>query len=267
MYKVLIVEDEDIIRKGLSFLINWEKVGCVVAGEAADGEEGLAMIKRLHPDIVICDIRMPVLGGLDMLTASIKQYGYQAILLTGYGEFAYAQKAISLGVREYLLKPVDFDKLNTCIQKIVEEFEEKKKVKEQLITAIQGIEKESLLCSKWLAPGSTKNRLVESVLSYIRENYAQKLSLSEIAEQNNITPSYLIAKFKAATGYTVNDFLNRYRIMQALERMQRPNNRMHIYEIADEVGFSDYKYFIKVFKKYIGHSPNRFLSGDSAARS
>jgi two-component system response regulator YesN len=261
MYKVLIVEDEEPVRKMLTFLMSWEKVGCVVVGEAADGEEGISMIRRLRPDIVICDIRMPVMDGLEMLEASMDMYGYQTILLTGYGEFEFAQKAISLGVQEYLLKPVDFNKLTVCMQKIVCRFDKQKQLQEQFDTATQGVARESLLRSEWLMPGAAQNHLVNTMMDYVRANYFRKLSVKQIAKEIGITPSYLISKFKAATGYTFNDFLNRYRIMQALELMQQPDNRLRIYEIAEEVGFSDYKYFIKVFKKHVGYPPNRFLSG------
>ena len=97
MYKVLIVEDEDIIRKGLMFMVNWQQAGCVVAGEAADGLEGLEKIRETRPDIVIVDINMPVMDGLEMLEKSIQEYGYDAIIVSGYSEFEYARKAITLG--------------------------------------------------------------------------------------------------------------------------------------------------------------------------
>ena len=75
MYKVLIVEDEDIIRKGLLFTVNWQEAGCVVVGEAVDGEEGLEKIRETRPDIVIVDINMPIKDGLAMLEESIGEYG------------------------------------------------------------------------------------------------------------------------------------------------------------------------------------------------
>ena len=120
MYKVLIVEDEDIIRKGLMFMVNWQQAGCVVAGEAADGLEGLEKIRETRPDIVIVDINMPVMDGLEMLEKSIQEYGYDAIIVSGYSEFEYARKAITLGVTEYLLKPVNFNELYDALGKIIQ---------------------------------------------------------------------------------------------------------------------------------------------------
>jgi len=118
MHKVLIVEDEDIMRKGLMFMPKWQEVDCIVVGEAVNGQDGLEKIRRLQPDIVIVDINMPVMDGLEMLEKSIEEYGYDAIIVSGYGEFEYAQKGISLGVTEYLLKPIDYTKLYEAIRKI-----------------------------------------------------------------------------------------------------------------------------------------------------
>ena len=111
MYKVLLAEDEDIIRKGLMFTADWGAWNCLVAGEASDGEEGVEKIRQIKPDIVVADIRMPVKSGLKMLEETIGEYGYEAIILSGYSDFEYARQALRLGVTEYLLKPVDF---NSC---------------------------------------------------------------------------------------------------------------------------------------------------------
>lgn len=263
MYRVLIVEDEDIIRKGIIFMMSWEKAGCVVVGEASDGKEGLEMIDRLGPDIVVSDIRMPVKNGLEMLQESIEEGAYEAILISGFDDFQYAQTAIGLGVREYLLKPVDFKKLAASIGKITKKLDGERQTQQYLEQAINGVDKEALLRSEWLLPGSVKNRYIDSSLEYIRNHYKQKVSLTEFASIHDISASYLNTKFKTATGYTFNDFLNRYRIMKAVEYLQRPDLYLRVYEVAEEVGFSDYKYFNKVFKKYIGHPPFKFLSSNS----
>ena len=104
MYKVLIVEDEDIIRKGLLFMVNWQEADCVVVGEAVDGLEGLEKIRETNPDIVVVDINMPVKDGLSMLEDSIEEYGYDAVHCVRLQlTFEYARKAIRLGVTEYSL--------------------------------------------------------------------------------------------------------------------------------------------------------------------
>ena len=84
MYRVLLVEDEDIIRRGIRNSILWEELGCHVVGEAANGEEGVEAIKELQPDIVITDITMPVMDGLAMIAATKIEYDYAAIIPVSY---------------------------------------------------------------------------------------------------------------------------------------------------------------------------------------
>ncbi len=105
MYKVLIVEDNDIIREDIKHLIDWNKQGYKLVTEAKNGEEGLAMFHRHNPDIVIADIKMPVMSGLEMIDR-IRKTGSRAkfILLTAYEEFEYAKKALYLDVHSYVLK-------------------------------------------------------------------------------------------------------------------------------------------------------------------
>lgn len=120
MHKVIIVEDEDIIRSGLKFQMDWSKVSCSVIAEASSGEEGIEIIKKLKPDIVITDIRLQGISGIEMLKQTMKEVGHKAIIISGYADFSYAKEAISLGVVEYLLKPIRFDELIIAINKILD---------------------------------------------------------------------------------------------------------------------------------------------------
>lgn len=109
MYRVLLVEDEEIIRKGIRYSVPWEECGCSVVGEAENGAAGEEKIAELQPDIVITDITMPVKNGLEMIADTREKFNYIAIILTGYSEFEYAQQAIRNGVSDYVLKPLDMD--------------------------------------------------------------------------------------------------------------------------------------------------------------
>jgi two-component system response regulator YesN len=127
MLKVLIVEDEEIIRKGLVLTINWFELGCEVIGAAKDGVEGLKMIIETEPDIVIADIKMPFIDGLEMIEEAEKEVVFKSILLTSYTEFGYAQKGIQLQVSGYLLKPVNEEELKSTIERIQAEIDEELK--------------------------------------------------------------------------------------------------------------------------------------------
>lgn len=255
MHKVLIVEDEDIMRKGLMFMPKWQDVNCIVVGEAINGQDGLEKIKQYLPDIVICDINMPVMDGLEMLEKSIGEYGYDAIIVSGYGEFDYARRGISLGVTEYLLKPIDYPKLYEAIRKIQSKRNEDTNIKNAIHEL--DVEKKKLGILEY-KERKTGNRYVDLMVQIIHDKYATRLTLNDISDQCQMSCTYLNVKFKDETGYTFNDYLNRYRIKKAVDLLRE--NQYKIYEIADRVGFYDYKYFIKVFKKYTGCSPARFIN-------
>ena len=108
---------------------------------------------------------------------------------------------------------------------------------------------------------TNSNKYVDLMLESIRSRYKNRLSLTDISIECGMSCTYLNSKLKQYTGYTFNDYLNRYRIQQAIKLLN--DNDLKVYEVADTVGFTDYKYFIKVFKKYIGVSPIKFIGGNN----
>ena len=126
MYKILIVEDETLLRKGLIFSFYFAKLNTVVVSEAENGLQGIEQIEKYRPDIVITDITMPYKSGLEMIEETRLKYDYSAIILTGYNEFEYAKKAINYGVSQYILKPVNHKELEEAILKYIKQIEMKK---------------------------------------------------------------------------------------------------------------------------------------------
>ena len=124
MYKVLIVEDEDIIRKGLMFMVNWQQAGCVVAGEAADGLEGLEKIRETRPDIVIVDINMPVMDGLQatrFIRMSEKEDSV-SIPIIAMSANAFSEdmkKSMESGMNGHLVKPIEVEKTRKLLEKCI----------------------------------------------------------------------------------------------------------------------------------------------------
>lgn len=264
MIKVLIVEDESLIRKGLVHTIDWTEMDCAIAGEAADGEEGLAKITELRPELVITDIKMPVLSGVDMLQSAGEIYDFEKIILTGYGEFEYAKKAIKLKVIDYLLKPIDEDKLKEAILKAKLLIEEKN-IYNQLRCAVKDFKKLKLVDMEcYLKTGENKCKHTEAAIKYIRENYNKKISIETLADSLGVSSSYLSRKFKEETSRTFHDFLNRYRVQQSIELLA--GGAYRVYEISYMVGFNDYKHYCSVFKKYINSSPLEFTKAGTYLR-
>ena len=252
MLKLLIVEDEDIIRKGLAYTIDWMSLGYIVAGEASNGEEGLEMILQLKPDVVLADIMMPKLNGIEMIRKAREEVQFQSILLTSYAEFDYARQAIELRTFEYLMKPVAVDELTKVMVKLKEVITENRE-KELLLTQKKsGIDTEKFMTAK-----SYQNAYVQKTVHHIIKHYHEKISIEEISERLGVSASYLSRKFKEDTGHTYLDFLNMYRVQQAVQLLDEGIYR--VYQISDLTGFTDYKHFCAVFKRYTNTSPTEFI--------
>ena len=255
MYKVLIIEDEDIIRNGLKYSFDWLSLDLIVVGDCRNGEEGLKGIAELHPDIVLLDINMPIKNGIDVLRESEGKYVFSTIIISGYNEFVYAQQAVKYGVTEYLLKPVDKEQLKKALEKAKEQVELRKKF-EMIKRNIKNPENLNLIKKEIITDYGQTSKYVSSAIQYIKENYHKKISMNDLVEPLGMSITFLNKKFREETGYTFNEFLNRYRIQKSIEMMKE--GKMKITAIAMSIGFSDYRYFNKVFKKYTAMLPSEF---------
>lgn len=261
MLKVLIAEDEEIIRKGLIHTFDWLSMDCTIVGEAGDGLEGLRLIKELRPDLVIADIKMPFMSGIEMIEEGLKFCSFHSIILTSYSEFEYAKQAISLKVFEYLLKPVDEEKLINVIESVKNDINRQKMLGNIMEKAKDGTGMKLVDLDIYVFPGNEINYYVNEALNRIKHNYNDKLSIESIAESLGVSASYLSRKFKETTSQTFLDILNKYRIQKAIELLK--TGKYRISEISDITGFSEYKHFCNVFRKYTKMSPTEFAKSIS----
>lgn len=253
MYSVILVEDEDNIRKGIHYAVPWEQYCCTVIGEARNGVEGVELIQKMNPDIVISDINMPVMDGLQMIAQTKYQYNYVAILLTGYSDFEYAREAIKYGVSDYLLKPLDIEEMEETLDRAVLECKNIRILQERHKHTVE-MRNLSLFCDRELR--TPEDPLVAQILEYIAKNYVHKVTLTDISEQLYYSDRYINKKFQKAMGTTVIEYLNRYRIQKAIHLLH--DETLPISEIGGMCGIGDYKYFTQVFKKYVGCSPKEY---------
>lgn len=253
MYKVVVIEDEPVIRMGLVHTVDWNAIDCLVAGEADNGEDGLALILKKRPEIVIADICVPKMDGLSMLREASKAYYFSIIILTGYSDFCYAHEAIQLHVADYLLKPINEQKLCLAVEKAKNSHQRAQNARQYELHRMQ--EKKGIM--DVLPDNTMPNFYVDHALRIIHSRYNTQLSLHGVAEELGVSESYLARKFREITGLTFLDCLNQYRINKALQYIRTGGYR--IGEISDLVGFTQYKQFAVVFRKYVGMSCSEFL--------
>lgn len=127
MYQVMIIDDEMIVREGIKCLIDWEDYNFEICAEGYDGKDGLRKILEYYPDLVLVDVKMPGMSGIELIREA-KKAGFEGkfIILTGYSDFEFAKSAVSLGVRAYLLKPIDEDELLENVKELLAELDAKK---------------------------------------------------------------------------------------------------------------------------------------------
>ena len=242
MLKVLIVEDEEMIRKGIVLTVDWAALDCVVVGEASNGLEGLEAAKRLEPSLIITDLKMPQMDGIEMLQ-NLREQGCRAyvIILTAYDNFTYAQSALRLGAVDYLLKPFHDGDLENAILRLQNRRESGSDTPEIIDTPRKG----------------DKSKYVLEAMAYISKHYNEPdISVGTVAQSLNISEGYLSHTFKKETDYTLLNYLTRYRIHKAMELLK--DCRVKVYEVAEQVGYRDIAYFSATFKKYTGMSPSEY---------
>lgn len=204
MYKVAIVDDDRIIRKGLANTVAWEENDFMLVGEAADGEQGLKIIEEFCPQVVVSDIKMPFMDGLEMArVAKEKHPDMKVILLTGYDDFSYAKEAIEIRAFDYLMKPVDKEVLLNKVKKAAAEWEAQKNIKEKMNAGMpffrQQLIKKLLkqtqapeqLCQEGIALGIPLDAEVFAVLVVKIDDYCQVSGDTEAGANESIKQDIL----------------------------------------------------------------------------
>lgn len=271
MYRVLLVDDEYYFRKGLLQLVPWAACGFVVAGEAKNGREALALLEQEHFDLLFLDINMPVMSGLELLERlpAHSRSELRVVLLTGYSEFAYAQKALRHGVFDYLLKPVEAADVTAVLRRL-----------QPMLPGAGGIVVDKPKCygelralqeqmrelyaetyraiADNLPPDTPGQEIYKQAVAFIHEHYHRPtLTETEIAGAVYVSPGHLCSVFKKAGGTTVIRYLSDYRMLRARERFDAGS--CLVQDVAERVGFQDANYFGKCFKRYFGVPPSRYI--------
>lgn len=241
MYKVFLADDEIWIQIGLKKLIEKSGLPFQVIGEASNGVTTLEEMEAKRPDVLFTDIRMPGLDGLELMEKiREKNLDTKVVIISGYAEFEYAQKALRMEAFDYLLKPVQQEKLNDILLRLQTVFRKERGEPEEAQEELEPV----------------NPTIVKKIVKEIQEHYTENITLSDIAERYGFSVGYVSAMLKVELGLSFSEYITQKRMQKAKELLA--DQSLSIDTVAEKSGYNDYFYFTKVFKKTIGISPSKY---------
>ncbi|HZH58459.1 MAG TPA: response regulator, partial [Metabacillus sp.] len=269
MYKLIVVEDDRIIRRGICQSTLWEEHGFIVAGEAGDGEIALDLIKKEQPQVVISDINMPFMNGLEM-GKKIREISPETriIFLTGYEEFKYAHEAIKLKAFDYLLKPVDSEQLLNKVKEAAEDWEQETKKELRIIESLPYLQRKFF--QKLMKEGDQRidveKELVELGVELEGPAFAAVLVYSPIGLHDECTikmTEVASTLFSRGNFMVMNIDPNKYAILLSLEDENDVRKGKLAQELFDSYRDLEHSITITLGRTY----PNLFELGKSLLES
>ena len=243
MYRLVIVDDEEKITEGIANLFPWGELGFEVVKAYSRGLDALDYIQNNPVDILLSDIEMPDLNGIE-LCAQIQEKNVKVVFMSSYQKYEYFRSAILYQVEDYLLKPIKFEELRKSFTKIREKLDKTHGVRQEEV-----IENETYY-----------EKIITEVRHYIAENY-RDCTLEDAASHVNLSAGYLSKIFKEKSGKGFQDYLVDYRMQKACEFLD--DIQFKSYEVAHYIGYSNPKNFSRAFKAYYGKTPNEYRNSKS----
>ncbi|MDD2973193.1 MAG: response regulator [Lachnospiraceae bacterium] len=238
--RLIIVEDEQRARRGLKNIIQSISQENEIIAEASNGRDALELIKTMKPDAVFTDVKMPFMDGLTLIQ-EVRKLGMDTkfVIISAYEEFNYARQAITLGVKQYLVKPL-----------IMEDIEE-------ALEAIREKERTPVCTMKLAQRYPDAHPIVLKALKTIEAEYKETLNQKDLAAELGISPEYFSSLFSKNVGESFVKFLRNYRI--AIAKSLYCHGDVKKEEVPFLVGFSDDKYYNRIFKEVTGMSVGEFI--------
>lgn len=252
----MIVDDEPNTLETVAGYVHQADLGFHVAAKALGAEDALFSLEMIIPDLVITDIKMPVTDGLELLQQMRQACwnGYAAII-TGHDDFTYAQQAIRLNVFEYILKPVfpeDIAALLSRTQELLTRDQTKlAELRSEIQAQLQADEQPEQI-------GNHLPSFIVQAISYIKDHYAETLTLTQVAKKVAVNPVYLSSSFTKYCGENFLEYITHYRMAKAKELLRSSN--LQVQEVASQVGYTDIAYFSRIFRRETGATPSAFRS-------
>lgn len=246
MYRLIVVDDDIDAVNSLSKDYPWEESGFTLVDSFWDGESALEWLNTHTVDLILCDIKMPHMSGIELAKQMQAMHRKEKIIfISGFKDFDYAQKALEYGVFRYCIKPVTFQEMQRIIVALREQF-----VRES--TAESSDQAEDTCREN--RNNSISDVKIERIRRYIDDHYAS-VTLQQLADHMQMNTSYLSHYFREKTGQKLFDFITEVRLNAALE-MLKTNDRLIVAEVAEKVGYTNAISFSRSFKKKFGVSPS-----------
>ena len=247
--KLLIADDEPIIRRGIRALVDFEALGIDHIYEAADGKQAFDLFEKELPDIVLADINMPGLNGLDF-SSKVKAIKPETriALITGYDYFDYAHKAIKIGVDDYILKPVSRDDISQLLHKLIKSIQQQA-TEAEVVSLVSSIREDY--------GAADEDGYLSDIQRIVDQGFDEAdFSLTVLAEGLGLSAGYTGELFKKLFKVSFKEYVQIRRLEKA--KLLLLSTDMKNYEISEAIGFNDPNYFSSAFKKRFGESPNRY---------
>ncbi len=246
LYKLIIVDDEEKIAGGMAQLFPWQNIGFEVTAVFTSAREALEYIAHDPVDVVLTDIEMPDMNGLELSRRLMDCPQIEKVFFSSYSNYEYFRTALQNGVADYLMKPVAYSALLECFEKVRARLDARSHHSEE-------------------KPKAYYDQIVYDVQQYLKENY-RTATLEEAAARVSLSPAYLSRVFKDKSGEGFSELLLRTRMEKACELLA--DIQYKSYDIAYYVGYDNPKNFSRAFKSYYGVSPSEYRksSMDGAAQ-
>lgn len=248
MYKFIFIDDEDLMRDFFAEVMDFKAYGFTLVKMFSTAEQALEYLKNTADiSVVITDIKMGNLSGIDFCE-KVREYNQEILLvvLSGYKDFEFAQRAIKCNVFDYVLKPTMYEDIEMLFTRLKKQLDSRQK---------KAADASNLQVSMHTEDYHYKS-IISMILNYIEENFNTDISLDSVAFYVSMNPAYLSRFFKQHTKCNFIDYLSKIRVEKAIGFLQDPT--VKIGEICEMVGYKAPQHFYKVFKQYAGCTPSEF---------
>lgn len=247
--QALLVDDEVVALNALRRRVDWEEYGVDRVFTASSMRQAQEIFAREKVDFMLCDIEMPQGNGLELFEwVKIYHPATECIYVTCHPEYEYIRQALKLGSADYILKPIDYEELKEILRQLVERLKRER--------ATETIPEDILMRLAGEEAKKKQDDVVHQVKRYVLEHIQEDIYVEEIAHQVHLNAQYLMRVFKKETELSILEYITAERVRLAKELLAGTDYPIN--KVSDCVGYGNYSYFTKVFKRFTGQSPKAY---------